>query len=63
MSAKIAVRWRRISENECWSCWAVNGRRIIVDDPKHTRKGKTEKFEDRVLKVLKHPISEVQYSA
>ncbi len=53
---KPTVRWRFLSDSGHWSTWTVNGRRIIVDDPKLARKGKKEKFEDRVLKVLKHPL-------
>ncbi len=56
-TVKTTVRWRFLSDAVDWSLWTVNGRRIIVDDPKKARKGKKENFEDRVLKVLKHPIN------
>ncbi|HKS96740.1 MAG TPA: hypothetical protein VJV74_11505 [Terriglobia bacterium] len=44
---KTRIRWRRISDNVDWSCWEVNGERIIVD-PSHL-KGKPD--DERVLRV------------
>lgn len=59
MEEKRTVRWRFISDAGAigWSCWEVDGERIIVGDPKVTRHGKGRKgpersLDDRVLRVL-----------
>lgn len=66
MDTKRTVRWRCVSwyEEFGWSCWEVDGERIIIHGPKHrsygskgtgngTRKAKPPVPEDeRILSIL-----------
>jgi hypothetical protein len=48
---KHTVRWRFVSESDTFTCWAVNGERIIVSDPKLARRN-TKSLDDRVVAIL-----------
>jgi len=52
--AKRHVRWRLVSDEGInWTCWEVEGQRVIMCDPKRPRKGKKPVNEDeRILSIL-----------
>ena len=48
-AAKPTVRWRFVSDSVTFTCWTMNGERIIVSPPKP----KMKSLEDRVLSLLR----------
>jgi hypothetical protein len=54
-AAKPHIHWRKVSDHTeaHWSCWTVNGERLIMDDPKHLRRGKKPIDEEaRILRIV-----------
>ena len=51
---KRHIRWRLVSDDGYhWTCWCVNGERVLMHDPKYPRKGKKSVNEDeRILGIL-----------
>jgi hypothetical protein len=51
---KRHVRWRLVGDpGSYWTCWELNGERVIMDDPKRLRKGKKPvNQDDRILSIL-----------
>ena len=54
---KPHVRWRLVSDDGYdWTCWEMNGERVIMHDPKRPRKGKKPVDQDERLMSILHSM-------